>query len=1000
MNTDNQKTILLVEDETIIAMAKKMDLEKYGYKVVIANKAEKALQLFEEKNEIDLILMDIKLDTLDGTQVAEIILKNHDIPVIFLSSHEEPEIVEKTEKITSYGYIEKNSSTTVLDASIKMAFKLYDAYHKVKESEEKYHNLFENAEVGMYRTMFDGSQILDMNEKFLKIFGYTREEMVDKPSIIHWAVKEERNKMLKLLEAEDKVTDFECEMLSKRGEIRTCITSLKLYRSEGILEGSILDITERKRAEEELSYERYLLHTLMDNLPDAIYFKDTDSRFIRINKALSERFGLSDPGQALSKTDFDFFSQEHAKPAYDDEQEIIRSGRSLISKEEKEVWPDGRQTWVLTTKLPLRDNQENIIGTFGVSRDITERKITEEELFQSRALFHSLVESIPQNVFSKDMEGRITFANRHYCEAEGKRLVDILGRTDYDIHPLELADKYRSDDRKIMETGQIFDEDEVHQPLGGEKFYTHVIKAPLYDSKRNAIGIIGLFYDITERKRTEEELNKYRDHLEDLVKERTAELIKSEKNLMKARDQAEAANKAKTVFLSSMSHEIRTPLNAVLGFSQLMLRDESLSDQQKEWMQTINRSGEHLLNLINNILEISRIESGRESLNYGIFDLRGFLNDLEKMFHARIIEKNQILRIEIDPAMPRYIELDCNKLSQIFINLIGNAVKFTDEGTITVRAKAEREKKENYRLIAEVEDTGPGISPEDMKKITGTFEQTDISLKKGGTGLGLTISRSFARIMGGDIIVKSEVGKGSIFHLELNFKEIKEPVMKDIARDRHVIGLEENQAVYRILIADDEPNNRELLSEILQKTGFEVDEASDGREALEKVKIRHPDLIFLDMRMPVMDGYEAIKEIKSMENSANIPIISVTASAFTENEKEMLETGADGYIRKPYKINEIFDIIQSFLDVRYIYGLASGAEEEEVKIEIEAIKKLPDDLVRRLLEATLRADLDLFLEIIGEASDISPDLSTGLRKLAKRYRYDELIKLLSERGKL
>ncbi len=420
--------------------------------------------------------------------------------------------------------------------------------------------------------------------------------------------------------------------------------------------------------------------------------------------------------------------------------------------------------------------------------------------------------------------------------------------------------------------------------------------------------------------------------------------------------------------------------------------------QQKEWLQTINRSGEHLLNLINDILEISRIESGRISLSPDLFDLKGFLGELEKMFHARVIEKNLALQMEIDPGLPGFIELDGIKLRQIFINLTGNSVKFTDEGRITVRVETIRKKKGKCRLIAEVEDTGPGIPPEDMKNIFEKFEQTDIGFRKGGTGLGLSISRQFARLMGGDITVKSEVGKGSIFHLELDFKERKEPILKKTAGYSRITGLEENQPVYKILIADDEPANRTLLKELLIKTGFEVEEASNGREAVEKVKTSRPDLVFMDMRMPVMDGYEAMREIKSLENSAHVPVIAVTASAFSENKKKMLETGMDGYIRKPYKFHEIYDIIQSFLGVRFKYRKdTAGASEITRRVEKEALAKLPDDIAGRMLGAALRADLDLLLEIIGEVSGISPDLSASLQELAKRYRYDELIKLLQGR---
>jgi diguanylate cyclase (GGDEF)-like protein/PAS domain S-box-containing protein len=248
------------------------------------------------------------------------------------------------------------------------------------------------------------------------------------------------------------------------------------------------------------------LHALMDTLPDAIFFKDLKSRFTRINRALAERFGLADPSEAVGKSDFDFFNPAHAQRAYDAEQEIVRTGNPLVDMVEKEVWPDGRETWVSTTKMPLRDAQGAVIGTFGLSRDVTTHQRSEEALRDSEALYHSLVENLPQNIFRKDLEGRFTFANQRFCATTGRKLEDILGQTDFDFFPTELARKYQEDDRRVIKTGQVFETVEEHQPPGKDKIYVRVIKTPIHDSRGYVIGVQGMFWDVTELTRAQEEL--------------------------------------------------------------------------------------------------------------------------------------------------------------------------------------------------------------------------------------------------------------------------------------------------------------------------------------------------------------------------------------------------------------------------------------------------------------------------------------------------------------
>jgi PAS domain S-box-containing protein len=760
------------------------------------------------------------------------------------------------------------------------------------------------------------------------------------------------------------------------------------------------NITERKQAEENLQNSENELKKAQSVAHVGNWIWHFKSNKIECSDEIYRIFGIP-------KDQFpDSFNEIIIKSIYpDDRKKIEESKLSAFNKttttpiEFRIVLPDKTIRVIRAESGELVYDKEGSPSLLrGIIQDITEQKLADESLKKSEARFRSYFELSIAGI-------AITSPAKNWVEVNDC-LCLMLGYQRNELLNLKWSEITYHEDLNIdleyfnrVLSGEIdnYSIDKRFVCKDGKTIWTSIsVRCVRFvDGKVNYF--VALFFDISERKKAEEELTRYKKHLEELVKERTDELKKSEENLKQAKEQAEAANKAKTVFLSNMSHEIRTPLNAILGFSQLILRDLSLTEKQREWVETINRSGEHLLVLINDILEISRIESGRISISSDLFDLKDFLEDLRKLFLARTGEKNIKLETVLDKNLPQFIELDGNKLRQILINLVGNAVKFTDTGTITIRVGSGKNAN-GLILIVDVEDTGPGISSEDITKIFGSFEQSAIGIKKGGSGLGLFISRQFARLMGGDIKVKSEIGKGSIFHLELNYKESEKNFLKETTEGKQVLGLEKGQKKIRILIVDDEPANRELLIEILTKTGFIVDEASNGIESIEKYKLNKPDIIFLDMGMPLMDGYEVVKKIKSLKGH-QIPIIAVTASAFIENKTEILKIGVDGYIRKPYKIHEIFDTLKSFLGVRF-----SCKEENKKKIENtekvdpESFDIIPDDLVKNIVDTAKKLDLDHLLDLIDETEKISPASANYLRNLAKSFQYDELLKIFKKRG--
>ncbi|MEG4812294.1 ATP-binding protein [Microcoleus sp. F8-D3] len=466
---------------------------------------------------------------------------------------------------------------------------------------------------------------------------------------------------------------------------------------------------------------------------------------------------------------------------------------------------------------------------------------------------------------------------------------------------------------------------------------------------------------------------------------------------------AEAANLAKSTFLANMSHELRTPLNAILGFSQLMQRSTNLTREQQENIRIINRSGSHLLALIDQILDLAKIEAGRITLNPTDFKLSSLLNEMEEMFQLQAREQQLQLIFDCSSDIPEYVQTDQLKLRQVLINLLSNALKFTKEGGIAVRVRALRESENqqlpisNYQLHFEIEDTGAGIAADELYLLFQAFVQTKTGTKsQQGTGLGLAISQQFVKLMGGLITVCSEVGRGTTFAFDIPVSAVDAPATQPVQPPRQAIALERNQPRYRILIVDDLSDNRQLLIELLAGFNFEVEEASNGIEAIEMWSSFEPHLVFMDMWMPVMDGREATKRIKATVQGQATAIIAVSADNAEEAQTVTVSDDWDDFIHKPFRDTEIFATLHKHLEVRYIYGEPESVP-ESTQIEsptAETLAALPADWLAALEKATIECDLELILIQIEQIRDRNDALASALAVLANEFQFNQILALI------
>ena len=579
------------------------------------------------------------------------------------------------------------------------------------------------------------------------IIGKTDADILDERAAIDFSAYD--NQIFKTGEA---IENFEKEIEFKNGEKKWLKISKYPHMKEGLVIGIIGKyeiISSQDIASNDVFSDEKLLEILMNTIPDTIYFKDSQSRFLKINEAKAKLIGIKSTDDAIGKTDFDFFNADLAKETFAAEQKIIFEG-GIQNNIEFHGVIDGKSRWMNSIKAPIKDIKGNSIGIVGVSRDVSKLVNTEHQLKSERDLLQLLIDHIPSPIYFKDMDSVFTRVNVALAKFFGVDTIDdVIGKTDFDFHKLELAKEYRRDEENIIKTGKpIINKIERSEWDNENIMWLSTTKIPLADEDGTYRGIVGISHDATEQI---------------LIKQR----------LEYAKQKAEEASKAKSNFLSNMSHEIRTPMNGIIGMAEV-LSLTSLDEEQKNIVDIISRSGNNLLKIINDILDLSKIDAGKLTLERAPVNINELISEVAELMMYSANEAENVLKYKIDSNIPVKILGDSLRLKQVLLNLLSNSIKFTNKGNIEIEVRYIGNSDVHHCVLFKVSDTGIGMDVSEIDQIFEAFSQADASStrKYGGTGLGLAISSKLIRMMGGKLNVKSKKGEGSTFYFELLFGKV------------------------------------------------------------------------------------------------------------------------------------------------------------------------------------------------------------------------------------